>query len=149
LRTDRTLYGIAVTADSAVFEWDNTSELFLAPSYFKEHDAIQLGIHQFWLQRDVRGRDYVSFTKRIKPDSKLGAVRLENWNDLIQEEFPYNGKPVLVPNDDTGTVGTIIQAERPKEDILYTLYLGMENPQTEENLSRRLNALGAGIQVRE
>jgi hypothetical protein len=74
---------------------------------------------------------------------------MENWNDLVQEKFPFDGKPALVPKDNTGTVGTIIKADRPNPDIRYTLYLGMENPQTVENLSRRLNDLRAGIQVKE
>jgi hypothetical protein len=141
--------GIALRADSNVFDWADSSELFLAPSWYKSGDKITFGIRKFIINRDVRGKEYTVLYKNIKPDERLGANAAENWNDLLDEKFPFDGKPAVSVKDNTGSVGIILKPDRVDDNVRYSLYLSMENPQDEENLSRRFNFLKEGIQVAE
>jgi hypothetical protein len=139
---------VALSADKNVFEWADTSELFLAPSWHRVNDTITFGIRKYIINRDVRGKEYTVLYKNVKPDARLGASAAENWNDLIEEKFPFDGKPAISAKDNTGSVGAILRAENPLQDVRYTLYLSMENPQDEGNLRRRLNALRNGIKIK-
>jgi len=44
-------------------------------------------------------------------------------------------------------MGSIIKAKQPEPDVCFSLYLGQENPQSEEDISRRFNALKRGVFV--
>ncbi|GHV90364.1 hypothetical protein AGMMS50268_08670 [Spirochaetia bacterium] len=138
---------VSVSAGKDVFEWTGLSELFIAPAWFRENETIEFGLRWIYLSRDTRGREHINLYKNIKPDPRRGASAAESWNDLVREKYPYNEQPGISVKDNTGSVGAILRAERPKSDVLYTLYLSMENPRDEENLSRRFSALKAGIQV--
>jgi hypothetical protein len=141
--------GISITADKQVFDWTDTSEMFLAPSWYKPKDTVEFGIRKVIIDRDIRGNDYISLYRNIKPDPKLGAKSAEYWNDLVTAKYPFDEKPGISVKDNTGSVGAILEAEIPNPNVRYTLYLSMEDPRDEENLSRRFKALKAGIQVRE
>jgi hypothetical protein len=139
--------GLSFQAGSDVFDWNSSSKLFLGPAYYTQENAIELGIQRIVVQRDLRGREYALFYKNIKPDARLGTKAAENWNDLIQEKYPFDGNPGISAKDNAGSVGIIIPARRPNPDIRYSLYLSMENPQGEDNLKSRIKALQNGIQV--
>ncbi|GHU81957.1 hypothetical protein FACS189468_5510 [Spirochaetia bacterium] len=164
---------VFVNAGEDVFEWSPRSELFIAPCWYQTTDLrsadsqeneiadqypaeqvpadlgqIKFGVDKFNLYRDTRHQEYLSLYKHIKPDPRLGTIAAENWNDKILAKNPYDEKPRIFPND-TGSVGAILRMEPPNPDVLYTLYLSMEDPQDEENLSRRFSALKAGIRVKK
>jgi hypothetical protein len=141
--------GISITADKEVFDWTDTSELFLAPSWYKPKDTVEFGIRKVIVDRDIRGNDYFSLYRYIKPDPKLGTISAESWNDLVQAKYPFDEKPGISVKDNTGSVGAILAVKIPNPNIRYSLYLEMEDPRDEENLTRRFSALKAGIQVRE
>jgi hypothetical protein len=134
-------------ADRQVFDWNVSSELFLAPTWYKQDGKLEFGIRKIVLYRDQRGKEYVFFHRNIKPDPKLGVNAMENWNDLVVGKYPFDEKPVISPKDNTGSVGAILKARRSNPDVLLSLYLSMENPQSEENLNRRFNSLKTGISV--
>ena len=140
---------ISIAADKQVFDWTGASELFLAPSWYKPKDTVEFGIRKVIIDRDIRGNDYILVYRNIKPDSKLGAKSAEIWNDLVAAKYPFDEKPGISVKDNTGSVGTILDVELPNPNVRYTLYLSMEDPQNDENLSRRFKALKEGIQVRE
>jgi hypothetical protein len=140
---------ISFRAGRNVFDWEDTSELFLAPSWYKINDTVSFGIRKYIINRDVRGKEYTVLYKNIKPDERLGVNAAEGWNDLLQAKFPFDGRPAISARDNTGSVGGILETENPIQDVRYTLYLSMENPLDEENLSRRFEALRNGITVRE
>jgi serine protease Do len=138
---------LSINSDKQVFDWNARSELFLAHSWYKVDNKLEYGIRKIILTRDQRGKDFIIFYKNIKPDPKLGTNTMENWNDLVIEKHPFDGKPVLSPKDNTGFVGAVLKARRPTPDVLYSLYLSMENPQNEENLNTRFGALKIGVAV--
>jgi hypothetical protein len=135
--------------DKQVFDWNNDSELTLAPTWFKLDDKPVFGIRTIILQSDVRGEESFSLRRKVKPDSRLGASERESWNDLAAEKFPYNGTPVISVKDNTGSVGAIVKAQNPHSDTVFTLYLSMEDPLNEKDLSQRLNAIKQGLVIRE
>ncbi|MCL2318845.1 MAG: serine protease [Treponema sp.] len=138
---------LSVSAGKQVFDWANDSQLFLAPSWYKQNNKLEFGIRKLTLNRDPRGKEFIIFFKNIKPDPKLGTNAMENWNDLAVEKFPFDGKPVIAAKDNTGSVGAVIKARQPDPDIIYSLYLSMENPQSEDNLARRFDALKQGVDI--
>ena len=138
---------MSMSADKQVFEWNARSELFLAHSWYKINGKTEFGVRKITLNRDQRGKEYAIFYRNIKPDPKLGTNAMENWNDLTAAKYPFDEKPVLSPKDNTGFIGTVMKARKPNPDVLFSLYLLMENPQNEENLSRKLDSLKTGISV--
>ncbi|MDR1238487.1 MAG: serine protease [Treponema sp.] len=141
--------GITINADNQVFDWTNASELFLAPSWYKPDDSVEFGIRKIIFNRDLRGKDFFTMYRNIRPDPKLGAKSAEVWNDLVTAKYPFDEKPGISVKDNTGSIGTILPVENPNPNVRYSLYFSMENPQDEENLSRRFSVLKTGIQVRE
>ena len=136
-----------INAGTGVFEWADDSELFLAPSWYKQGNKLEYGIRKVVLYRDPRGKEFAILYRNIKPDPKLGSNTLENWNDLVAEKYPFDGKPAISVKDNTGSVGAILKARQPQADTIISLYLSMENPLNEDNLSRRFNALKQGISI--
>ena len=61
------------------------------------------------------------------------------------EKFPYNENPVISNKDNTGFIGSIIKAKQPDPFVCITLYYAMEDPQSEEDISRRFNAFKKGV----
>ncbi|MCL2479206.1 MAG: hypothetical protein FWF22_06875, partial [Treponema sp.] len=105
------------------------------------------GIRRIIMNRDSRGNETFSLVKRIKPDPRLPNNSQESWNDIVLEKFPYDRKPVVSAKDNNGTMGAILKSPSDKPDLRYTLYLSMDNPQSEDNVSGRFNALLNGIQI--
>ncbi|GHV88892.1 hypothetical protein AGMMS50267_12520 [Spirochaetia bacterium] len=162
---------VSVSVGNDVFEWSPRSNLFIAPCWYQtgsedseESESaeqapanlgsavqapIEFGLRRISLTRDSRGRVFINLIKNMKPDPRRGAIAEENWDDFVQANYPYNEQPAISARDNTGSVGAILQAETPRPGVRYSLYLSMENPQNEENLSRRFNALKAGIRVKE
>jgi hypothetical protein len=145
--------GVSITMDNDVFDWNSGSELLLIPSWYRtpgsqNNETIEFGIRRMVFNRDIRGREYIVLYKNIKPDPKLGAAATENWNDLVQERYPFDENPGISAKDNTGSIGAILRAEEPNPEIKYSLYLSIENPGSEENLSRRFSALKEGTRVR-
>jgi serine protease Do len=132
-------------ADKQVFDWNARSEMFLAPSWYKINGKLEFGIRRIILNGDQRGKEYVHYYRHIKPDPKLGTNAMENWNDLVAAKPPFDEKAVLVPKDNNGFVGAILKPRRANPDVLFTLYLSMESPQSEDNLNRRFGALKTGV----
>jgi hypothetical protein len=138
---------LSISADKQVFDWNARSEMFLAPSWYKLNNKPEFGIRKVILNRDQRNKEFVVLYRNIKPDPKLGTNAMENWNDLTAAKSPFDEKAVLVPKDNNGFVGTILRARRPNPDVLFTLYLSMESPQSEDNLNRRFGALKSGVSL--
>jgi hypothetical protein len=137
----------SVNADKQVFDWVPRSELFLSPAWYKINNKLEFGIRRVILSRDQRGKEFVVLYRNMKPDQKLGTNALENWNDLVVAKPPFDEKAVLVPKDNNGFIGAILKARRTYPEVLFSLYLSMENPQSEENLAGRFRAMKTGISL--
>jgi hypothetical protein len=136
---------ISINADKQVFDWNDKSEIYLYPFWYKQDKKIEFGIQKISLLVDQREKEKVIIQRNIKPDPKLGTNFIENWNDLILEKFPYDENPVVSKEKNTGFMGSIIKAKQPDPDVCFSLYLGQENPKSEEDISRRFNALKRGV----
>ena len=140
---------VSFSINNNVYDWSSASELFLAPSHYKLNGAIHYGVRRIVLNRDSRGKDSLSLLKRIRPDSRMPNNAQESWNDVLQERFPFNNEAVVSQRDNEGTMGAVLRTPSNHQDIRYTLYLSMENPQNESNVQRRFNALRSGITIRD
>ena len=138
---------LSLSADKQVFNWENDSELFLAYSWLKQDDKLEFGLRKIDLSRDQRAKEFIVLYQNIKPDPKIGTNAMENWNDLVTGKYPFDGKPVISAKDNTGSVGVILKARQEDPDIIYSIYLSMENPLNEENLAERLNALTQNLSI--
>jgi hypothetical protein len=140
---------LSLRAGRDVFNWTDDSELFMAPSWYKQEAVPEYGVRKFIINRDVRGKEYVVMYRNIKPDPILGSSALENWNDLVSKKYPFDEKPAISPRENTGSVGTLIDARRANPDVIHSLYIAMDDPQDEANFSSRLAALKNGIVIAE
>ena len=138
---------VSINAGTQVFEWTNASELFLVPSWYRQNNEPEFGIRKLVLNKDRRGKEFIVLYRNIKPDIKLGSNAMENWNDIAAEKYPFDGKAAISVKDNAGSIGAILGTRQPGTDTLHSLYLSMENPQDEENLNRRFNALRQGVMV--
>ena len=132
---------ISISADRQVFDWVNDSQLFLAPSWYKQNNRLEFGVRKLTLNRDPRNKEFIVFYRNIKPDPKLGSNAMENWNDLIVEKYPFDGKPVISVKDNTGSAGAVIRAREPNPETVHSLYLSMVDPLNEDNIAKRFDAL--------
>jgi len=150
-------HGIRINSDKNVFDWTGGSELFIAPSWYINDEKLEYGVNKVIVNKDLRGNDFFVVYRNILPDQRLGSKAMEGWNDLVQERFPFDGTAVISARENRGSVGGIIKPENAilrsinnvKLDTLFSLYLTMENPQNEENLNQRFNALMHAISVEE
>jgi len=140
---------ISINANKQVFNWNNNSELYLYPLWYKQDKKTELGILKVSLLVDPREKEKVILQRKVKPDPKLGTELIEDWNDLKLEKFPYNETPVVSKEKNNGFMGSIIKAKQPNPDVCFSLYLEMENPQSEGDISRRFNTLKNGISIQK
>jgi hypothetical protein len=143
---DFKLPDITLAAKNDVFPWSDMSELYLLPSHFKQDDEIKFGVTKLILNRNNRGKDYAVITRNLKPDSRLGTDYSDEWDDLLEEKFPFNAKPALSAKDNNGSIGSVLKADIPSNDVRWTLYMTLENP-TEVELNEKFSRLQAGIDV--
>ena len=137
---------IRINLDRNVFDWASDSELFIAPTWYLYNGIPEFGIRNIVIRRDPRGRDSILLYRRVQPDSRMGTNAMDNWNDLVQARFPFDGNPVISARDNTGSIGAILNTGR-SADTLYSIYFSMDNPVNEDNLNRRFNALKQGVSI--
>ena len=139
--------GLRINADKNVFDWAGNSELFLAPSWYKQKDALKFGFRKITLRRDPWADDFIVLYQNILPDSKLGSRAMESWNNLVTEKHPFNGIPAISARDNTGSIGAILDNRRSEPNTILSIYLSMQDSLTEEDLLRRFNALKQSVSV--
>ena len=101
------------------------------------------------LRGDQRGKENIIIYLNTKPGQRLGTSLADNWDDLILGKFPFNGIPIISVRDNTGFMGSIIKAKQPDPDVCFSLYLKMEDPQSEKDISRRFNAFKKGVFIKK
>jgi hypothetical protein len=138
---------LSFTADNSVFDWTGQSTLFMVPSYYQKDNKIEYGFRSVIVQRDIKGNDYFMIHQHIKPDERLGVKNMEYWNDVVEAKYPYDGISRLSARDNTGFAGGLLTPAAVSPDARYSLYLNVENPGTEEALSRRFKALEKVISI--
>jgi hypothetical protein len=138
---------LSIRADKNVFDWAGNSELFMAPSWYRQKDALEFGFRKITLNRDPWGNDFIILYRNIIPDPKLGSRAMENWNNLTAEKHPFNGIPAISARENTGSIGAILNDVQTETNSLLSLYLSMENPKDEENLLRRFSAMRQAISI--
>jgi hypothetical protein len=138
---------LSLKVGKPVFDWTSQSSLVLAPAYYLKNEAIEYGIRSLVLERDIKGNDYFIIQQHVKPDEKLGAKILEQWNDIKAAKYPFDGQSRLSDKDNTGSIGGLLTQPGVLKDVQYSLYLGMDDPGNVDALSTRYKALTAGIEV--
>ena len=139
---------IRITADNNILDWNGNSEMFLAPSWYKQKETAVFGFRKIILNKDPWGNDFIVVYRNIIPDPKLGSRAMENWNNLTLERHPFNGVPAVSARDNTGSIGAILN-NKPAAESLISVYLSMENNLDEENLRSRFSALRQSISIAE
>ncbi|MDR2767999.1 MAG: serine protease [Treponema sp.] len=144
---DLALPQLTIKTDDRVFEWTGASTLFMMPAYYRKDGKIEYDFRSLFLQRDIKGKDYFLILEHVKPDERLGAKTMENWNDVVAAKYPYDGVGRISSRDNTGTAAGLLEQEGLSADVRYSLYLNMENPVSEEALTGRYKTLESGISV--
>jgi hypothetical protein len=97
-------------AGKDIFEWTDLSELYLLPAYYRrDADAeVECGWTKMIINRNTRARDYFVLSMNVKPDPRLGADYRDQWDDIVEEKFPFNAKSALSPKDNSGSIGAVL-----------------------------------------
>ncbi|MDR2900885.1 MAG: serine protease [Treponema sp.] len=139
---------ISMKAGPKVFDWLNTSEMLIAPAYYTQDGKTEFGIREILLRQDLQGKNSVILFKYLEPVPELGAKQAESYRDTVAGKYPLDGKAVITPQENAGAIATILQTETPTTGIQYALYIYMTEPDTEENVTNRFNALKDGVKVK-
>jgi hypothetical protein len=142
------LDNFSVDINNSVFDWNEISELYMLPSYYKAGNTVEFAVNKVIMNRNTRRRDLFVLEQNTKPDSRLGPDYREEWDDILEERFPYNGKVALSQKDNNGTIGSLLPAIVKLDDVRWTLYMAMEDP-TEEDLAKRFESLKSGIVIQK
>jgi hypothetical protein len=140
---------VTVSFDSSIYDWTNSSELFLGPSYYLMDGRVNYGVRRIVLHKDSRYKESLSIFKQLRPNPRMPNNTQESWNDLVLERFPYNNVPAVSVRDNEGTMGAVLVPPSRRADLRYALYLSMENPVNDDNVQRRFNAFRNGITIRD
>jgi hypothetical protein len=139
---------LSIEANNNVFDWQNTSEMFIAPAYYTQDGKTEFGIREIILSQDLQGKNSCILYKYIEPVPELGAKQAESYKDIVAGKYPLDEKAVITPQSNSGAIASILQTETPTSGIQYALYLNMTEPETEENVTNRFNALKDGVKVK-
>jgi hypothetical protein len=136
--------GLRFALDSAVFPWSGQSELSFAPYYFSTPNGVEYSVQEVLLSQDHRQQNYLALTKTAQPDPRLGDAWQDNWADLVAGKYPYDSKPVLLPEGNLGKVSGTLPARPGDAAFRWTLYL---EPQSLDSalVTKRFEALKRGI----
>jgi hypothetical protein len=136
--------------NAGVFSWSARSELFLAPAWQRNEGGITYGLQKLVFDQGNGTNDYAVVYRNNKPqrDGGFGAERF--WQTILERGSPFNEIPVLTPNAEKIAIGTVLEAELPREDVRWTVYMesGRPDPQMATEAQIRLNALKAGIRIK-
>ena len=139
---------LSLSADESVFSWTMQSTLFMAPAYYMADNSIEYGIRTIIMEQDLRGNDYFVITKHVKPDERLGTGSMQFWNDVNTSRHPFDKVSRLSARDNSGTIAGILNhSANVSDDVRYSLYLTMENPDSEEILTERYMILEEEIAI--
>ena len=136
-----------VEAGPAAFDLGAPSTLFLSPAYYRNGAAIEYGLRSAIVQRDAKGSAFFVVYRNVKPDAELGAKLLQNWTNLVEAKYPFDGAVRISAKDNTAAAGVILPQGEAGEDTRYSLYASAENSENEAGFARRFNALKAGVTV--
>lgn len=133
-----------------VFEWSARSELFLSPAWQRNGGGITYGLQKLVFDKGDGTADYAVVYRNNKPehDWEFGAERF--WRTILERRSPFDEIPAATPNAEKIAIGAVLQAEIPREDVRWTVYMESGRPglQTADEARIRLNALKAAIRVR-
>ena len=140
---------ISFSASNNVHDWTSNSQLVLGPSHYLLDSEIHYGIRRITLFSNPRQREGITIIKRISPDPRMPRNIQENWNDIIQERFPFNGVSAISPRDNDGSVGAVLLPPSGNPNLRYTLFLSIENPKDDDHVLMRFNELKHGVRIRD
>ena len=140
---------ITINSDKQTFNWTNNSRLSLFPFWYRNNNNLEFGIRRVELNQGLRGDDYFIIIRNIKPDSILGSIAMERWNDLVFRNHPFNERPGISISDNTGTMAAVIDTQGFDTETIFSLYFSMRNPINEDNLVQRFNAIKNGLSFLE
>jgi S1-C subfamily serine protease len=139
---------ISMQASPDVFDWQNTSEMLIAPAYYTQDGKTEFGIREIILRQDLQGKNSCILFKYLEPVSELGAAQAESYADIVAGKYPLDETAVITPQDNSGSIASVLQTEMPASGIQYALYLNMTEPETEENIANRFRALKDYVKVK-
>ena len=138
---------VSMNLSPNVFEWTGESELYVAPGPYISNDTLHYGIRRIVLNRNLRRTDFITMVLFSRPDQRLPSSYHDTWENIANERFPFNRRPVVSERDNEGMMGGSI-AFPADPNLRFSIYLSMENPESEDNVQRRFNALVDGIRLR-
>jgi hypothetical protein len=83
--------------------------LSLTPSYYDDNGTVKLGINRVDIYDSIRSRNQLNIAMRFKPDPRLNYSYQYAWSDIVNGKFPWDGKPAMSPQSDSGSVSAVLE----------------------------------------
>jgi hypothetical protein len=136
--------------NGSAFNWSARSELFFSPAWQREDSGITYGLQKMVFDQGEGAADYAVLYRNNKPPDGPDWNARKFWNTILEKASPFDEAAIILPEKKAVAIGTVLQAESPRDDVRWTLY--MENDrsavQTADSARIRLNAFKAGIRIK-
>ncbi|MDR2842419.1 MAG: serine protease [Spirochaetaceae bacterium] len=138
---------ISISSNKNVLNWSDDSEMLLTFCYYKEDGVITYGLDYVSFEYDGVKNDFFSFKKNFKPDARLGREFEDKWNIVTKQKYPFDNKPYISPDDNTGAIGSVVTTKTQSNDMSYSIFLRFEDPKNKSDISKRFDILKKSIKV--
>ena len=146
---------ISFSCSSLQFAYDNDfmkiqdeSELYLIPSFYNASGKIVWDISRIFAYEDQQGSNLFGIERQFKPIDEHDDEMAEEWQDLVQKNYPYGSGPIVSKgNSYIFDVMNIIPGEENSEKLsfLWSAYMKrkgeLEDDETELLFSRLKNGI--------
>jgi hypothetical protein len=141
---------LSARLSGGAFEWSSRSELFLAPAWQREGGSLRYGLQKLVFDRGDGESDYAVLYRNNEPPRDFGDGAWRFWNAILEKASPFDEVVLITPNAETVAIGTVLEADAPREDVRWTLYMenALSSLRTENEARIRLNAFKSGIRIR-
>jgi S1-C subfamily serine protease len=134
--------------NAGIFEWSARSELFLSPAWQRDEGGITYGLQKLVFDKGDGTADYAVVYRNNKPAHNWGFGAERLWQTILARGSPFDEIPTVTLNAEKVAIGAVLQAEFPREDVRWTVYMESGRPGLQTEAQIRLNALKAGIRVK-
>jgi len=125
--------------------------MYLQLSYLKENNEVIWDIGSIVVGEDKDNKNFFSIFKKIKPEEGLKDVFINDWNKLINKQFPYNNSVQQYEGSTFIYKLHDFYENRNKDGLnhIYFTFLGMEGNIPESKMKKKIKDINSIIKIND
>lgn len=133
------------------FEISDKSYMYLQLTYIKENKEVVWDIGSIIVGEHKDNKNFFSIFKKIKPEEGLKDVFINDWNKLINKQFPYNNSAQQYEGSTFIYKLHDYYENKNKNDLnyIYFTFLGMEGNISENKMKKKIKDINSIIKIKE